>query len=141
MVPITWARSIRRLNRTENTRAADAAQVSDSSSQHLLISSLLITYGLLLIYCSHLSRGGRLEVCRYVVHHAGAREVWEEHNTLESAHFASGLRGAPRPTDGSRPPAPSLPLSPSPPAPVPSSRGAAPARAAKQLFRILQLKS
>ncbi|CAH2255583.1 jg19320 [Pararge aegeria aegeria] len=35
---------------------------------------------------SHLSRGGRLQVRRYVVHHAGSRKVGEEHNTLESAH-------------------------------------------------------
>lgn len=128
VVTITWIRSIRRLNRTENTRAADAAQVSDNSSQHLLISSLLITYGLLLIYCSHLSRGGRLEVSRYVVHHAGAREVWEEHNMLASAHFASGLRGAPRPTDARRP------------APPVTTPGPAPARAGTELFRRLQLK-
>ncbi|CAH2060459.1 unnamed protein product, partial [Iphiclides podalirius] len=62
--------------------------------------------GLLLIYCSHLSRGGRLQVRRYVVHHAGSREFGEEHNTLEGAHIACGLRGAPRPTGASTAPPP-----------------------------------
>ncbi|KPI95232.1 hypothetical protein RR46_12236 [Papilio xuthus] len=65
--------------------------------------------GLLLIYCSHLSRGGRLQVRRYVVHHAGSREFGEEHNTLEGAHIACGLRGAPRPTVASSAPSPRAP--------------------------------
>ncbi|KPJ14624.1 hypothetical protein RR48_04484 [Papilio machaon] len=57
----------------------------------------------------HLSRGGRLQVRRYVVHHAGSREFGEEHNTLEGAHIACGLRGAPRPTVASSAPSPRAP--------------------------------
>ncbi|CAH2099027.1 unnamed protein product [Euphydryas editha] len=79
----------------------------------------------LLIYCSHLSRGGRLQVRRYVVHHAGSREVGEEHNTLYGAHRVRAARRAASDWRGSALAPPPHPRQPTPRPPLRRRQGCA----------------